>query len=612
MATGQQITSTAKTGRVVLRETIATGSLAADLWPSVSDTDRLNRAIGTKAVDFIANDRAASAARFVGRTRVAGLLLEYEEFPFEWTQDERLSVVRRMRRGPIDEYRYTLELRPRGNGTPGTDILVTLDLAPRSILWMPLIQLLGRAFLGGIVAYLKTADRAVAEKRALRPEPPTQVDTLRIRTGVAALERDGVSPEIARALGDLLQNGADVEVTRIRPFERADEWNEDRMRVLGAMLEGVKHGLLELRWSIICPSCLVPSTTVQALEEITPPGHCQFCDISFGLDLDQAVEATFVPHASIRTLDPRPFCIGGPGRTPHVVAQHVCEAGETVRFTAPKAAGRYRIFARGGATSTLEVHENHGEGARGIALGEGALEPSHLSVRAGAELTVSNNTSEPRHLKLERLAFASAAATAYTISNVPEFRRFFSKELLKPKTPMKVSRVTLLFSDLTGSTALYSTVGDAAAFRFVDDHFDVVQGALEPNGGVLVKTMGDAVMASFLEPSAGVRACHAALLAFDTFRKSTAHADLVGLKLGLYTGPCYVITANDKLDYFGQTVNLAARLQALADSGELVMEAAEYEALPASEQGLFRVVERFDKVVKGIAAPIHVLRLLPV
>jgi class 3 adenylate cyclase len=294
-----------------------------------------------------------------------------------------------------------------------------------------------------------------------------------------------------------------------------------------------------------------------------------------------------------------------------VLAQKIVDAGATHTFAAPRTPGRYRAFARGGAIGTLEVKEGLSAAPVKVTLTEDAFGPSHVVIGPGAELVITNATAEPRHLKLERLAFASAAATAYAISNVPEFRRFFSKELLKPKTPMKVSRVTLLFSDLTGSTALYSAVGDAAAFRFVDDHFDVVQGALEPNGGVLVKTMGDAVMASFLEPSAGLHACHAALVAFDAFRKGTAHADLVGLKLGLYTGPCYVITANERLDYFGQTVNLAARLQALAESGELVMEKGEFEALSDADRALFRVTQAFEKVVKGIETPIQVLRLTP-
>ena len=102
-------------------------------------------------------------------------------------------------------------------------------------------------------------------------------------------------------------------------------------------------------------------------------------------------------------------------------------------------------------------------------------------------------------MKIERLEFASAAATAHVVSTLTEFRTIFSSDLLKRGTPLKVARAAVLFSDLTGSTALYSQVGDAAAFRLVDDHFDVLRAVVDAHEGVFVKTMGDAVMAAFVD-----------------------------------------------------------------------------------------------------------------
>src|ERR1700744_4994776 len=124
-------------------------------------------------------------------------------------------------------------------------------------------------------------------------------------------------------------------------------------------------------------------------------------------------------------------------------------------------------------------------------------------------------------------------------------RRFFSKALGQ--------RRALLFSDLTGSPALYTQAGDAAAFRLVDDHFDVLRKAIGENGGAVVKTMGDAIMAAFTEPIQCVRPAIACLHAFETFRVDANNGELTGIKLGLYAGPCYVVTANDAIDYFGQT-----------------------------------------------------------
>ena len=105
------------------------------------------------------------------------------------------------------------------------------------------------------------------------------------------------------------------------------------------------------------------------------------------------------------------------------------------------------------------------------------------------------------------------------------------------------------------------------------DHFDVVLGIVERHGGALVKTIGDAVMAAFADDLAAVAASIEMLHAFDKFRREVPNGERTHLKLGLFRGPSFLVNANGVLDYFGQTVNIAARLQAQAASGELVIEA---------------------------------------
>ena len=81
----------------------------------------------------------------------------------------------------------------------------------------------------------------------------------------------------------------------------------------------------------------------------------------------------------------------------------------------------------------------------------------------------------------------------------------------------------------------------------------------------MVKTIGDAVMATFTTPD---RAVAAALKMRDGMRalnEQRGHEDLV-LKIGIHEGPCLAVNLNDRQDYFGQTVNIASRVQNLADS----------------------------------------------
>jgi class 3 adenylate cyclase len=238
----------------------------------------------------------------------------------------------------------------------------------------------------------------------------------------------------------------------------------------------------------------------------------------------------------------------------------------------------------------------------------GAVRPAQLRVASGGKIHLRSTTDDARHVKLEILTYATRAATAHVVSTLPEFRTIFSSDLLKRSTPLKVARVAILFSDLTGSTALYSKVGDAAAFRLVDDHFDLLREVVRAHEGTIVKTMGDAVMAAFTDTGRAVSAAARALARFEEFRRTRPHGDRIGLKIGVYSGPCYIVTANGLLDYFGQTVNVASRIQHLADSGQIVVEQSQLEELDDEARAFVALGERFEARVKGVESPLALVR----
>jgi class 3 adenylate cyclase len=242
-------------------------------------------------------------------------------------------------------------------------------------------------------------------------------------------------------------------------------------------------------------------------------------------------------------------------------------------------------------------------------LDDARIEPAQLTAGPNAEIVFVNGGKETRHVKIERIDYSAAAATAHELSTIADFRRMFSKELLKRGTPLKVARAAILFTDLTGSTALYTKLGDAAAFRLVDDHFDVLRRAIGASGGVVVKTMGDAVMAAYTDENACIRGALACLSEFDGFRRTAENGDMIHIKLGLYAGPSYVITANGALDYFGSTVNVASRLQHLADSGEIILEDKALVHLSDAEREHCTVSAPFDTRVKGIDHPLRIVRV---
>ncbi|MDQ3023370.1 MAG: adenylate/guanylate cyclase domain-containing protein, partial [bacterium] len=104
------------------------------------------------------------------------------------------------------------------------------------------------------------------------------------------------------------------------------------------------------------------------------------------------------------------------------------------------------------------------------------------------------------------------------------------------------------------------------AFARVLDHFGNIRAAVDAEGGAVVKNMGDAVLAVFQSPAAALRAMRSA-------QHALAHPDTgeaLGLRVGMHSGHCIAVTLNERLDYFGTTMNLAARLTALSDGSDIV------------------------------------------
>jgi len=577
------------------------------LWPILADTDRFNRAVGLSRI-AVQPLEGAGAARYLVATTLGGFRVEYEERPAEFVENERFKFLRVLRPGPVRSIETQFELRPLG---AGTEVTLSLRILPRSVLFAPIARLSGRRTLR---TFAREIARIDSEARSGGPieiaarATPAELSAFERAAEALRIAAGQVRLPLAEELIEHVRSGPDVAVSHIRPFELADFWLAPRREVLAVCLQAVVAGLLELSWDLVCPSCRTAADRTASLADLREGSHCQLCDLSFGLELDKTVEATFRPPRPVRDVDGGPYCISGPARTPHVVAQALLPAGSAARLRAPHQEGRLRLFVRGGATASVEVRGDGPPVAQAEAGGE--IAPAALVVGPGGVVEVRSALPAESHVKLERSEWVNRAATATAVSMLPEFRRLFSGEVLAPGVALKVGRVALLFSDLSGSTALYGRAGDAPAFRLVRDSFEVLRAAVEQNGGTVVKTIGDAVMAAFASDEGAIRAAVAMQRAFPEFIRKYEYAEDVDLKLGVYSGPCFAVTANGVLDYFGQTVNIAARLQAEAEAGDLV--APEHLAEAGAAAGWLsqtHVAQRYTAMLKGIDGQIRVVRI---
>jgi len=203
------------------------------------------------------------------------------------------------------------------------------------------------------------------------------------------------------------------------------------------------------------------------------------------------------------------------------------------------------------------------------------------------------------------------ATTVQELMTVQKFRDWAQNEPLQGNAYLEVRKMTLWFSDLTGSTALYARNGDPFAYSLVREHFDLVGEAVRQAEGAIVKTIGDGIMAVFTEVGPGLQAAldaNARLADFNAANNLEGERRLQ-LKIGIHSGPAITVTLNERLDYFGTTVNVASRVSNLAHGREIVLTQTAYAEPNVDKIAAAYPVACFESDIRGLDAKIAVCRL---
>ncbi len=206
------------------------------------------------------------------------------------------------------------------------------------------------------------------------------------------------------------------------------------------------------------------------------------------------------------------------------------------------------------------------------------------------------------HSLHEMLGKRKPFLTAKRLLTNQTFRDIYRTDTMEVDQRLKITSLTFLFTDLKGSTQLYERVGDLAAYDLVRHHFRVLNEIVASEAGAVVKTIGDAVMATFQTPDHGLSAALRMRDAMQKINTERGNEDLL-LKIGIHEGPCLAVTLNDRQDYFGHTVNTAARVQSLASSRAIFATSSIVEDAQSSKilesSGLRPVQQR--AALRGIA-----------
>ncbi|MDP4025592.1 DUF5939 domain-containing protein [Methylobacterium sp. NEAU 140] len=405
-------------------------------------------------------------------------------------------------------------------------------------------------------------------------------------------------PEAASALAALIRDGSDAELAAVNALAFAATRGLPEEPVIGALLHAARLGLFEMTWNVLCPSCggiLDANATLKGVRG--DAYHCAFCALDAEAVLDDTVEVSFCVSPRIRRIaahDPAGLAFWdyhrqiffGTGVAFPEAAAFTQLAGRALIESAELGAGERIILSLRLAAPALVLdpvtHATHTIAVEGEPTGE---RQDITVVFTDARGCATRDTLRPGPVRLtldNRTAarvlpgvFAADEAlqaliggrrpflSAKRLLSNQTFRDLYRTDTLEIDQRLKVTSLTFLFTDLKGSTALYERVGDLVAYDLVRAHFRILQGIVAAQSGAVVKTIGDAVMATFPTPDRALAAALAMRDAMAAFNAARGADELI-LKIGLHEGPCLAVSSNDRQDYFGQTVNIAARVQELA------------------------------------------------
>jgi class 3 adenylate cyclase len=419
--------------------------------------------------------------------------------------------------------------------------------------------------------------------------------------------RQSADRDAAGAIEALVRDAPDRALSRINVVDFAAKTGLDEERTIAAFLHAARLGIFELSWNVLCPGCGGVLDTSATLKSVNKEEYdCAMCAAEYRPTLDEMVEVTFTVSRRVRRIaahDPHELPLAEyfrqvfwgsgfdvPDDFEQVFEEITLDAielppGEKALLSLQLPAEF--VIVMDPVTHGTQFLDVKGEPTRerqNLSLVFDRLrKPTGTMILHPGPLRLSlENRTDTRLLpglwiagdKLhELLGRRRPFLTAKRLLTSQVFRDLYGTDTIDADQRLKITSLTFLFTDLKGSTELYERVGDLAAFDLVRAHFRVLNEIVAAEAGAVVKTIGDAVMATFPTPDRAVAAALRMREAMHGFNDGRGRDDLL-LKIGIHEGPCLAVVLNDQQDYFGTTVNIAARVQGLADSRAILATGA--------------------------------------
>ena len=460
---------------------------------------------------------------------------------------------------------------------------------------------------------------------------PPSINESAFKTRLSQLgSASNLDPRVLSELESFVHTADDYDLFRVNPIQYGSAAGLSESEAIELFLHAAKVGLFEMDWLLLCAYCPQVAGSFRELDQVHPRFQCAFCNANNDVALDDYIQVNFTVSEKVRDIifhHPEALSIEDyylrynfskgfkppGGMTPEQIVALLSrqfadiEAHEQRSFDFDVTTGRFEVldlshnlllvfFADGETAGPQEtliqlddgrfLVPDRATGPRDMELGDG-----QFSFRQTADLRPGKHTLQIENRMDERGRFwiiqyppgfephlveYEPFLSGKRLLLNPSFGELYKAQLVDEGEGLTVSDITYLFTDLKESTPLYDSVGDVNAYFMVRQHFEILNRIIRERSGTIVKTIGDAVMAAFEHPQDAVRAGIEMIEELARFNRTVSQP--LGLKVGVHKGQSIAVTLNDRIDYFGQDVNIAARVQGLADVNEVCVSEAVMEA----------------------------------
>lgn len=537
----------------------------------MSDTSRMNKTMGLPAWE----EAELNGSRVV-RTHVLGQEQEWVESPWTWIVNQEINQERIYKKGLMQKQtgKFRVLSAKTSDGLNQVEVSFTWYGSP--LLRFVIGPISAKFLKKAMTEYVHNQERiyfANVQAKNLTLTPLRELNSQDENFIEAIIkEVQSAKPEVLKSLLRYLVASDSLDIHKINPKKAAKDTGFKIDEVIEQLTKLTQSGYLALTWDVICPHCRGPQLEASKLRLVAESTTCQACDLEFSTQSDQAIEVTFKPQSKFREIGSVTYCAAEPAKKSHILMNW--PVGEMRSVKIDLKPGTYRARTLHGKKAWEVKVEEKTSSQQKINLD---FNQPQITLASG-ETEISYSGSEKDFFVFETLAWIDERYLAGEALSNTHIRTLVNDDLLKSGVKLDIGEQIILFTDIVGSTPMYKRLGDNKAFIAVQDHYIEIENIIKANNGVVVKFIGDAVMAAFTDASLAFTANSKIHSAFRN------NKDSLVLRTSFHIGQVLCVNMNVGLDYFGQTVNTAAKLQGWADGFETAVSEQTLQRVPESQR----------------------------